>query len=114
LAEDDLLQALASEIFVPLIEGQEPLQVSGRDSSRQGDRLAAFLAEVRQLPADVRSEMRPRIASSEAIIELVQIPCEHRFQLTNLVGVHAKPSLLERNGDRLPQFASLCNTNIAQ
>jgi hypothetical protein len=97
-----------------MIEGQEALQVSRRDSGSQGDGLAAFFTKVRQLPVDVGSEMQPRIASSKTIVKLFQILCEHRLQSTNLISIHAKPSLRERNGDRLPHFANLCNINLAQ
>jgi hypothetical protein len=58
--------------------------------------------------------MRPRIASSKTIVKLSQIPCEHWLQSTNLIGIHTKPSLLERNDNRLPHLANLCNINIAQ
>jgi hypothetical protein len=70
VADDDVLQALAGEVFVPMIEGQEALQVPRRDSGCQGDGLAAFFTKVRQLPVDVCSEMCPRIASSKTIVKL--------------------------------------------
>src|SRR5664279_5726744 len=56
VVDDDVLQALAGEVFVPMIEGQETLQVSRRNSGRQGDGLAAFFTKVRQLPIDVCRE----------------------------------------------------------
>ena len=112
IPDHDLLQAVSRAVFFPLVGGQKLLQVSRGNPGGQGDRLAAFLAQVGQLPLDVGRKMSPRIPSGKAIVELFQVTCQHRFQLANLFGVHAKPSVLD--GYSFAKLADLRNINPAQ
>ncbi len=107
----NLLQPLSGAVFFPLVVGQELLQVSGRHPGCQGDRLAAFFAQVGQLALDIGRKMSPRLPLGETIIELFQVTCQHRFQLANLFDVHAKPSVLD--GYSFAKYADLRNINPA-
>jgi hypothetical protein len=91
---------------------QKLLQVPWWNPSGQGDRLAAFLAQVGQLSLDVGRKVSPRVPSGKAIVELFQVACQHRLQLPNLFGVHAKPSVLD--GYSFAKLADLRNINPAQ
>ena len=110
--DHDLLQAVSSAIFFPLVRGQELLQVSRGDPGGDGDRLAAFFAKVGQLPLHIGGKMSPRILAGKTLVELYQVSCEHRFQLANLFGIHAEPSILD--GYSFAKLAVLRNINPAQ
>ena len=51
--------------------------------------------------------MSPRPPLGEAIVELFQVTCQHRFQSANLFGVHARPSVLD--GYSFANFTELRN-----
>ena len=111
IPDDDRLQAVSSVVFFPLVGGQELLQVSRGNPRSQGDRLTAFFAQIGQLTLDIGRKMSPRIPSGKAIVELFQVPREHRFQSANLFGIHAKPSMLD--GYSFAKLADLRNINLA-
>lgn len=114
LASHHLLETIPRPILVPVVPSQELLQVSRRNTRRQGDRLAALLPKVRQLALHVRGKMVSLIPPRETVIEPLQVTNQLRLQLANLIGVHAKSSLTKRTANRLAKFAKSRKVNPAQ
>jgi hypothetical protein len=111
ISDYDLLQTVSTAVFFPLVGGQKLLQVSRWNPGCQGDRFAAFLAQVGQLTLDIGRKMSPRLPRGETIVELLQVLCQHRFQRANPLGVYAKPSMLD--GYSFAKLAVLRNINLA-
>src|SRR5208283_3963183 len=114
LTDYALLEEVPREILLPFVSAQELLQITRGNPGRQGDRLAAFLCQIRQLSLDVGGKMLSRVPSTKTIHESVEVLDQLRFQLSNLCGVHAKSSMMERNANRFAKFTSSCNINLAQ
>ena len=96
-ANNDLLQLLSHPVLVPPVVGQELLQRSRRDASRQGHWLAALGGQLGKLPLNVHGEMstgitpRKTVAQSDSSIESTPAsndesgrhPCQHLLVLGN-------------------------------
>ena len=109
---NDLLQAVASQIFLPTMLAEKLLQRSHRHVGRQGDWLDALAGQIRELAVDIDREMCPRVFACKAVVEAFQKTGKHRSQSANLLGIHAWASLTGQDAS----FATLPkqgNINLA-
>ena len=90
---DNLLQAVACQIFLPTMLAEELLQRPHRHVACQRDRLDALARKVRKLALHIDRQMSPRILACKTVVKAFQKTGEHRLQSTNLFGIHAVASL---------------------
>ena len=90
---NDLLQAVASQIFLSTMLAEKLLERPHRNTGRQGDARHALAGQVRELAVDIDRKMRPRVFASKAVVETFQKTGKHRSQSANLLGIHAWASL---------------------
>ena len=110
---DHLLHTVAEPTFVPLELAEELLEGAWRHSRLQGDGLDALLRQVGQLSADIDTQVGTRILTGETIGEAFQEPIQFRFQLTNLLNIHARSSLKPNGKDSFPDSGDTGKVNLA-
>jgi hypothetical protein len=84
-----LLDQISQTQFIPLVQGQELLQVSRLQPRGIRHRLQAFARQSGQLPQNVSFEMLYRFPTPETVVKLPQEFVQHRSQLLNLFCIHA-------------------------
>jgi len=84
-------QATAQTIFIPTMLSQKLLQGPHGHSRQQSDGLDALSIQIGELPANISGEMRPSVASAEAIVETVQEFLQSMLQTLQLLDVHVQP-----------------------
>src|SRR6185312_4462681 len=110
---DDLLDAIAQPIIVPLELAEELLQRAGRDSRLQGDRLDALLGKVGELSTNIHSQVSTGVLAGETVGEPTQEAFEFRFQLADLLSIHARSSVRTSEDSSFADSSDPSKVNIA-
>ena len=103
LLGDDLLQAVAGQIFLPTMLAEELLQRSHGHVGRQGDRLDALAGQVRKLTVHIDRQMRPRVLAVQSSRRSVSENGQASAAIRESVG-HPCLGLLDWAGRQFRQF----------
>jgi hypothetical protein len=84
LIADDLLEAVACPVVVPVVLAEELLEGPDRHAGVECDRLDALLGDLGELAGDVDRQMGARILAGEAVVEPLEVLLQCRLELSDL------------------------------
>src|SRR5262249_16646411 len=82
---DVLLEELTDAVVVPAMLGEEQLHGANASAGSQGDGLGGLAFEVREQTAAVGSQVAERLCVLTAELELVEVICQRRSQVEDLL-----------------------------
>ena len=99
LVADDLLEAVANEVVVPVVLAEELRQGAWGHAGVDGNRLDALLGDVRELTGDGDGQVSAGVLAWEAVVEPLEDLSELGLELADLRDVPARASV-NRGGEQ--------------